>query len=111
MSHLVSEDWDLKAKARLKQKALLYAHMVQAARHAIEPACSTAPFRGRLWSLVLLASQKPKILSSLITIFLQAQRSLWECNSEAESSSYASTYRNSSVPDLPLSSSSPTPEI
>lgn len=48
MSRLVSEDCDLKVKARLKQKALLYAHMVQAAKHATEPACSTVPFRGRL---------------------------------------------------------------
>jgi len=30
MSHLVSEDCDLRVKARLKQKALLYAYMVQA---------------------------------------------------------------------------------
>lgn len=57
------------------------------------------------------ASQKLKILSTLITIFLQAESSLLEDNSDRESSSYASTYRNSSIPDLPLSSSSHTSEI
>lgn len=85
---------------------------MRAAEHAQNHTRHSSFYRETLKSAAAAkARQKLKILSGLIIILLQAQRSLGEHNRETEFSSCASTYRNSSLPDLPLLPSPHTPEI